>query len=162
MCLHLFTLLHPAWSCSGFLPGSVSIVTVAVPIKLSWISAGVVRFNAFFFSASNLFMCSPPFSSHSGRLSDRVTHARVHVVWTRPEGAESRRNSSEANAKSRQSSTCRKTDLEDNVLQHPITRPREQSDWTRHACARAELTFWGLFFSLCQFLLTLHQALCRK
>lgn len=94
-------------------------------------------------------MCPPPpFSSHSETLSNRVTHARAHVVWTRPEGAESRWSSNEANAKSKQSSTCRKTDLDDNALQHLITRPREQSGWTTRACARAELTFWGLFFSL--------------
>lgn len=64
----------------------------------------------FFFSASDgsFYVFSAIFLALQETQSDRVTHVRVHVVWMRPEGAESRWTSSEANVKSRQSSTCRK------------------------------------------------------
>lgn len=85
-----FTLLHQAWSCSGCLPGSVSTVTVAVPIKLGWISAGVIwkspvsttKKKA---SDGSFLMLSLPFLSHAETPFDLVTHRQgarcLHEAW---------------------------------------------------------------------------------
>lgn len=73
--------------------------------------------------------------SLGGTLSDRVTHARLHLVCTRPEGGwgwgnerEVEADRAKAAAPLTASSTCRETHLEDDVLQHQMTRPGQQAD----------------------------------
>lgn len=162
MCLNLH-LAPPslAWSCSGFLPGSLSTVIVAVPTKLGWISASVIWKSPvptpFLQLLMGLFMCSLPFSLTLGD-SVRLSHTRGRTLPRQGlrVGKADRARVKPTQSRGRVQPAGKQIWM---IMCFNIRLHNPGSSLAGRCVRYVRINLLGSFFSFSQFLFTLHQAL---